>query len=166
MMGLALVLLLAGCAGDAPVQLKDLRSFTGGPDEFLVLPSKPLEEPPSFTALPTPTPGGGNLTDQNPKGDAVAALGGRPERLADTGVAAQDGALVAAASRNGVTSGVRATLATEDEAFRRRQSRLTNIRIVRTDRYNQVYRNQSLKPYDELGRWRRAGAVTPAAPPS
>lgn len=163
---LGLVMALAGCAGgERNIALKDLRSFTGGPDEFLVLPSKPLEPPRSFTELPPPTPGGTNRTDQNPKGDAVAALGGRPERLADTGIAAQDAALVAAASRNGVSADVRQTLAAEDEAFRTRQSRFTRIRLVRVDRYNQAYRTQSLQPYTELSRWRRAGAPTPAAPP-
>lgn len=161
---LALVMLVGAC-GERNIQLKDIRSFTGGPDEFLVLPGKPLEEPPSFTALPTPTPGAANRTDQNPQADAVAALGGRPERLAASGVAAQDAALVAAASRNGVSADVRATLATEDEAFRRQQSRFTRIRLVRVDRYNQAYRSQSLRPYEELSRWRRAGAPTPSAPP-
>lgn len=161
---LALVMLVGAC-GERNIQLKDIRSFTGGPDEFLVLPAKPLEEPPSFTTLPPPTPGAANRTDQNPQADAVVALGGRPDRLAANGVAAQDAALVAAASRNGVTADVRSKVATEDEAFRRQQSRFTKIRLVRVDRYNQAYRNQSLRPHDELARWRRAGAVTPAAPP-
>lgn len=161
------VMALGGCAGgERNIALKDLRSFTGGPDEFLVLPSKPLEEPRNFTELPPPTPGGTNLTDQNPQGDAVAALGGQPDRLADTGVAAQDAALVNAASRNGVTANVRTTLASEDTEFRRKQSRFTRIRLVRVDRYNEAYRRESLKPYDELSRWRRAGAPTPSAPPS
>jgi hypothetical protein len=61
---------------------------------------------------------------------------------------------------------VRTTLASEDTDFRRKQSRFTRIRLVRVDRYNEAYRGQSLKPYDELSRWRRAGAPTPAAPPS
>lgn len=166
-LAMAVVTALGGCAGsERDITLKDIRSFSGGPDEFLVLPAKPLEQPPSFTALPPPTPGGANLTDQNPQADAVAALGGRPDRLRDTGIAAQDTALVAAASRNGVTADIRQTLATEDAEFRRQKSRFTKIRLVRVDRYNQAYSNEALKPYAEMSRWRQAGALTPAAPPS
>ena len=45
-----------------------------GPEEFAIVPSKPLELPPDLAALPAPTPGGSNITDQNPDADAVAAL--------------------------------------------------------------------------------------------
>ncbi|MDQ2089514.1 DUF3035 domain-containing protein [Marimonas arenosa] len=157
---------LSACAGyERDITLRDMRPATPGPDEFSILPGKPLQEPPSFTALPAPTPGAANLTDQNPMGDGVAALGGKPARLQDTGVPRSDTALVAHASRNGVDPNVRAELAAADEDFRRRKSRFTRIRIVRQDLYNQVYKRETLNARREWNRYRRAGARTPTAPP-
>ena len=159
------LLALAACGKDRDITLKDIRTFSGGPDEFLVLPSKPLEQPKNFVELPAPTPGGTNLTDVNPRGDAVAALGGRASALEPNGVSSADAALVKYASRNGVPADIRTTLASEDEDFRRAKSRFTKIRLVRVDRYNEAYRRQALSPYSELERWRNAGLPTPSAPP-
>ena len=145
--------------------LRDLRSNSGGPDEFLILPSKPLTAPANFAELPEPTPGGTNLTDPQPKADAIAALGGRPSALNDQGVPASDAALVAHVSRNGVPQGVRTTMAQEDEAFRKRRGRLTQFRLFPVDRYNQVYNRQKLDPFAEERRFRRAGIATPTNPP-
>ncbi|MGH1353777.1 MAG: DUF3035 domain-containing protein [Thalassovita sp.] len=153
---------LAGCSNDG--KLRDLRSFTGGPDEFGVVPGKELVIPGSYSDLPQPTPGGANLTDQNPKADAVAALGGKRSALMATGVPAADGALLNHVSRNGVTPSIRADLAEEDAAFRKRQARFTNIRIVRVDRYNQAYRRLRLDAHKEAARWRAVGVPTPTAP--
>lgn len=159
---LVAILGLSAC-GDG--RLRDLRSFTGGPDEFSVIPSKELQQPKDYNSLPTPTPGGANITDQNPKGDAVAALGGRASALVPTGVPATEGALVTYVSRNGVNPAIREELATEDARFRKNQSRFTKIRIIRVDRYNQAYRKQRLDAYKEAARWRAAGANVPSAPP-
>lgn len=155
---------LAACGGDN--RLRDLRSFTGGPDEFSVIPGKELQSPKDYSALPAPTPGGANLTDQNPRGDAVAALGGRASALVPNGVPAAESQLVSYASRNGVSPAIRSELASEDEAFRKRQSRFTKIRITRIDRYNQAYKKQRLNAYAEADRWRAAGANVPSAPPT
>ena len=158
---------LSACGGyERDIRLRDVRSIGPGPDEFAVLPGKPLQEPKSFAELPVPTPGSANLTDQNPMGDGVAALGGRPDRLQDKGVAAGDAALVRAASRNGVDPNVRTELAAEDEDFRRRKSRFTRIRIARQDLYNKVYKRETLNARREWNRYRRAGARTPSAPPA
>ena len=129
------ILGLSACSGDG--RLRDLQSFTGGPDEFSVLPGKELQKPADYTALPAPTPGGGNVTDQNPRGDAVAALGGRASALVPTGVPATEGALVTYVSRNGVSPSIRQDLAAEDAKFRKGQARFTKIRITKVDRYNQ-----------------------------
>lgn len=135
-----------------------------GPDEFRITPGKPLEEPTDYNALPAPTPSGANRTDQLPLQDSVAALGGR--RPAEGGaIPAADGSVVNYASRFGRDPGVRAELAASDADFRRRRARLTQIRIVPVDRYNQVYRRQALDAEREQARWRQAGARTPAAPP-
>jgi hypothetical protein len=159
---LVAILGLAGCSGDN--KLRDLRSFTGGPDEFGVIPGKELTQPKNYAELPTPTPGGANRTDQNPKADAVAVLGGRRSALVASGVPAADGALVNHVSRNGVSTTIRTDLADEDAAFRKRQGRFTNIRLVRVDRYNQAYRRHRLDARKEAARWRAAGVPTPTAP--
>ena len=93
--GMILVAILAVTACSRPqgdLNLRNLANPAAGPDEFSVLPGKPLEMP-QQTVLPTPTPGGSNLTDQNPLADGVAALGGRPGALSPQGVAASDAAI-------------------------------------------------------------------------
>lgn len=152
---------LTACASDRG--LRDLRSNGGGPDEFRVLPVNPLTLPDDITNLPTPTPGGSNITDPVPNADAVAVLGGNPTALIPSGVPAGDGALVTAVSRNGVDPSIRQTLASEDAAFRNRQSRFGFFRG--RDRYFQAYARQALDAYAELQRFRNAGVATPTAPP-
>lgn len=168
--GMILVAVLALSACSRPqgdLNLRDLRAFGTGPDEFSVLPAKPLEMPTDMASLPAPTPGGANLTDQNPLADGVAALGGRPAALAAQGVAAPDAALVRHAARNGVSADIRMTLAAEDDAFRRDRSRFTRFRLFRdVDRYHEVYKSEMTDPYAELRRFRRMGVPTPAAPPA
>lgn len=160
---LAVGVAVAGCANKG---LRDLRAPGTGPDEFMILPAKPLTQPENYAVLPPPTPGGGNLTDQHPDADAVAALGGRPEAPGATGVAASDAALVAAASRNGVPANTRVALAEQDAEFRRRQGRMTRLRLFPVDRYSQAYRKQALSPFDQAQRFRNAGAGTPTSPPA
>ena len=135
-----------------------------GPDEFLVVPGKPLEAPQDYNLLPAPTPNGSNLTDQDPLQDSTAALGGRRSSEA-SGIPGADGAIVTHSSRFGVEPAIRETLAEADEAYRKRRGRFTQIRISKVDRYRDVYRPMTLKPRTELNRWRRAGARTPSAPP-
>ena len=162
----ASVLGLAGCGErERDITLRSFHNMSGGPEEFGILPTKPLEEPESYSELPTPTPGAANRTDLTPKSDAVAALGGRPGALEDRGVAASDGALVSYAGRRGINEDIRPTLAEEDEDFRRRRSRFTKFRLFKVDRYYQAYRRQSLDSQAEKRRWQRAGAPTPTAPP-
>lgn len=49
-----------------------------GPDEFAVMPVRPLEIPADLNRLPPPTPGGANRAEQAPLAEAVQALGGNP----------------------------------------------------------------------------------------
>lgn len=134
-----------------------------GPDEFMIVPGKPLETPSSFRELPTPTPGGANRTDPEPMADAAVALGG--QATAPGAIPAADASLVAEASRFGVDDTIRDRLNTEDADFRRRRGRFTSIRIARVDRYGDVYGGQALDPFREVERWRRSGARTPTSPP-
>ncbi|MEO0669617.1 MAG: DUF3035 domain-containing protein [Pseudomonadota bacterium] len=158
---LAAVTLLSACGEP---NLRNLRSQGEGPDDFTIVPAKPLAEPESYTDLPPPTPGGFNRTDQRPLEDAVAALGGQATSP-NAAVPGSDAALVNHTGRFGREAGIRATLAEADQRFRDRQRRLTNIRIFREDIYAQVYRRQSLDPAVVAEQFRRAGIPTPSAPP-
>jgi len=161
-MCIAAVLMLTACAG-GDRGLRDLRTSSGGPDEFRVMPMGPLVLPADTVNLPTPTPGASNRADPAPLGDAVAALGGNPNALIPNGVPVRDTALVTAAGRNGVDPAIRQTLASEDAAFRNRRSRFGFFRG--RDRYFQAYSRQALDAYAELTRFRNAGVATPSAPP-
>ncbi|MGY3438611.1 MULTISPECIES: DUF3035 domain-containing protein [unclassified Marinovum] len=162
---LVVALGLAAC-GERDITLHELGAGSDGPEEFAIVPPKPLQEPESFTALPPPTPGGKNRTDQTPEADAVAALGGDRTRVEPqgTGVGAGDGTLVTYASRNGVNGEIRTQLAQEDREFRRRAS-IFSWQIMREDRYYDAYRRMAIDPYAMLRLFRRAGVRTPAADP-
>lgn len=161
---LVLCVTLAACSGQKG--LRALNDSKDGPDEFAVLPVKPLQPPSSYTALPVPTPGGANLTDPTPNADAVVALGGRASALQPSGkIPSSDSVLVTQASRFGVTPGIREELAAEDADFRRRMGRWTGLSIVPVDRYQQAYRREAIDPYKEASRYRQIGVRVPAAPP-
>ena len=166
---LAMVAVLALCACTGPreaPQRRTLSIMNNGPDEFLVVPGKPLEQPKDFTALPTPTPGGTNLTDQNPLADAVAQLGGRPGAMAAQSVPPADRALVQTAARNGQDAAIRQTLASEDEDLRRRMGRFQKLRIFIKNKYNEVYSGQTLDAEAAKQAFRRQGVPTPSVPPA
>ena len=154
---------LAGCSNDP--QLHNISSGQTTPDEFAILPTRPLSMPQDLNQLPQPTPGGANITDPNPKGDAVAALGGDPSRLQPTGIGTADGALVNYASRLGVNAGIRQQLAQEDVEWRSNHSRRLLETWARTDVYYRAYESMTLDSWAEQTRWQRAGAKTPTPPP-
>ncbi len=159
------VLALSACGGEGDPKLMNLRSSTPGPDEFGILPTKPLEMPKSFSELPAPTPGGTNITDPQPMADAVAALGGNPARLEPgTGVSAADGALLARAGRFGTEAGIRSQLAAEDLQYRRDNDGRLIERLFDVNVYFRAYEPMSLDQLAELERWRKLGLRTPAAP--
>ena len=165
--GVVLILSVAACArGDREIDLRQLKSSDNGPDEFSVLPAKPLQAPDDYASLPTPTPGGRNLVDQNPLGDAVASLGGRPSALEGTGVPAGDTALVRHASRNGVPGNIRTTVAQEDREYRQRKGRFQRLRIFVKNKYNSVYEPQTLNSVRTNQSYRRVGVPTPSVPPA
>lgn len=157
------LLALAACSTDG--KLMGLRSGDDGPDEFAILPTRPLEMPTNLAELPTPTPGGSNITDPNPAGDAVAALGGNPGALGTQGVSASDGALLAYTGRNGRDANIRQVTATEDQAFRQRHGRRLLEVWAKSNVYYRAYRGQTLDSWAELERWRPTGVQTPTAPP-
>lgn len=157
------MLLLAACSTDP--RLMNTSSGQDGPDEFGIVPSKPLQMPEDLNVLPTPTPGGSNVTDATPMGDAVAALGGNPERLAVKGIGASDGGLVNYASRFGRDPAIRVLTAKEDLEWRSGNGRRVLEVLARTNVYYRAYEPMTLDSWAELERWRPTGVQLPAAPP-
>lgn len=160
-LALVAVLALTACGTrDRPPQLMNVRSSTDGPDEFAILPPKPLQSPESFTELPEPTPGGTNLTDPTPNADAVAALGGNIE-----GGVQGDAGLMRHVTRFGVNPEIRAVLASEDLEWRRDNKGRVLERLLNVNVYFKAYADQSLDQQAELLKWRRRGIRTVSAPP-
>lgn len=162
---IAAVLVLSACGGRAdkdPI-LMNLRASTTGPDEFAIVPNKPLQMPASLAELPEPTPGAGNMADPTPEADAIAALGGDLGRVRGS---AADGALIASAGRFGTSATIRGDLAAEDLEWRRDRDGRILEKLFNVNTYFRAYSGMSLDQQAELERWRKAGARTPSAPPS
>ena len=160
-LGAALALASACSRGEEP-NLVTFRTTQTGPDEFAILPTKPLQIPENIASLPEPTPGSANLTDPTPESDAIIALGGNPGTLSRR---SGDGALVSYASRFGVAPGIRQVMAQEDLAFRSANDGRLLERLFDVTIYYKAYAPQSLDQHRELQRFRRAGIRTPSAPP-
>lgn len=158
----ATMMTLVACGGGGEPRLMNLRSGQG-PDEFAIVPPKPLEMPESLTELPEPTPNGSNRTDVTPFDDAAVALGGKPQTGA--GIPAGDSALYSHAARFGVESGIRQTLADEDIEWRRDNQGRILERLLNVNVYYKAYRKQQLDQHAELLFWRKKGVKTPSAPP-
>ena len=155
---------LTACGGGNRVpHLMNLRSTTAGPDEFAILPPKALALPADLVILPAPTPGGENLSDPHPMDDAIVALGGKVPKAG--AIAASDTGLVRYADRNGITAGIRGTLAADDLALRKRHPGKLLERAFGLTTYFEAYRDMWLNAYAELAKWRAAGVRTPSAPP-
>lgn len=158
---LGLILTLAACSDDDG--LLNIKQEPGeGPDEFAILPTKPLTIPEDVASLPQPTPGGSNITDPTPEFDVAAALGGNAGVLSR---ASNDGALLSHATRFGVNPQIRPELAAVDAEFRRNNRGLFLERLFDVNVYFQAYDFMSLDQHRELERLRRAGVRTPAVPP-
>jgi hypothetical protein len=154
-------LALTACARGEP----DLITLTSeGPDEFGILPTKPLALdglPQEVAALPPPTPGGANLTDPTPVTDAYVALGGSAA-AANRG---PDGGIVNYAARAGIDPNIRGELAVDDLRYRQQRRGRLLERLFNVNTYYDAYARQSLNQYRELDRVRARGVQTPAAPP-
>ena len=153
---------LAGCSGGVPDLIRNTQPRSEGPDEFAVLPSKPLVIPQNLEALPPPDAASGNLTDPTPIADAQLALGGRPEVLAR---ASTDGALLAQTGRFGVDPTIRSRLASEDLEHRQEASVPLLERLFGSNSYSRVYEPFALDQEAEMERLRALGARTSTVPP-
>lgn len=137
-----------------------------GPDEFGIVPTRALELPDDLVSLPEPQPGTRNRTDPLPEHDAVAALGGQPDRLDSTRVGAGEGALLAAAERRGTASNIREVLAKEDEEFRDDNGPLFLERLFKVDTYLKTYKDETLEARRANQLLRRKGIKTPSVSPN
>ncbi|TMV66806.1 DUF3035 domain-containing protein, partial [Thioclava sp. BHET1] len=152
-------------SGKAP-HLTNIQSKLGDPDEFSILPTKPLVMPKDMAALPQPTPGGNNLADPTPEADAVAALGGKAADVQPgAGIPSSDGTLVQDVSRYGVMPDIRQKLDAEDLKFRKTHRPRLLPWIFSSNLYFEVYQPMTLDAQASLLRWRKAGVETPSAPP-
>ncbi|WP_242654420.1 DUF3035 domain-containing protein [Yoonia rosea] len=158
-----LALILVTACGNTDRPLRDLRSASGGPDEFAVIPFDPLEIP-ETRALPDPTPGGENRADPTPNADAIRALGGSPAAVFAGGIPSGDAALLARTNRYGVDPAIRAQLAAEDDATLRRARRSNLFNPLGRDRYFPAYKRQALDAPAELARLGGLGVAVPEIP--
>lgn len=150
---------LAGCKGQTLAETLRASGVGGAPDEFLVLPTKPLEMPTDLSALPPPTPGRPNLVDPQPEQEAVAALTGR---TAPAGTASA-AALLAAAGP--VSPNIRAVTAAEDKVWRKENAGLLLERWAAKEDDWVIYEDMRLDAGAEFDRLRAKGLRVPAAPP-
>jgi hypothetical protein len=160
--------IVAGCGGarDDEVSLRKIRHKGNGPDEFSIIPGRPLEMPADVAALPEPVPGVPNRGDQDPLADGIAALGGNAAARGAAAPSAAHSGLVSHAARYDRDPAIRRTLAAEDREIRRQYGNVNLLRFLPSDDYTQAYKDQWLDAHAEERRLRRAGVRTPAAPPA
>ena len=112
-----------------------LRSTGAGaaPDEFMVLPTRPLELPPDLSRLPPPVTGAPNRVDPQPRAEAVAGLTGQ------TGAAGTVGAPGLVARAGPVDPQIRVRLAQEDALYRQQNRPRVLERLIGRDLEARVY---------------------------
>jgi len=156
------VLVLSACdRGDSGQSLVERlgASATPAPDEFMVMPRKPLILPDDLSLLPQPRPGLGNRADLTPVADAQIALGGgaglAPARTSDAPLLAA----ILPAEAN-----IRDILREEDREWRRRNRASLLARLFRVNTEATVYRRMILDQAEETRRLRALGVTTASAP--
>jgi hypothetical protein len=157
---LAAATALAGCAqeGGAAGFLRSAGVGTATPDEFMVLPTRPLEVPADMATLPPPTPGAPNRVDVQPRTEAVAALTGRTQPAEVSGA-------VLVARAGPVDPNIRGTVALEAATFRQDNRGLLFERWFSRNLEAVIYDDVILDAAAEYQRLRAAGVAVPPAPP-
>ena len=130
------------------------------PDEFMVLPTKPLELPENLGSLPPPTPGARNRVDFEPRAEAVASLTGAQPRA----VGADGRELVVRAGPSAPQ--IRAQVLVEDIEYRQNNRGFLFERWFSRDQEAVIYQNMILDAPEEFERARSRGVRVPAPPPS
>jgi hypothetical protein len=157
---LAVPLAVAGCGEGGLAGSLRSAGIAQTPDEFMVLPTRPLEMPESFAALPPPTPGVPNRVDYRPHAEAIAGLTGAP------GPAGNADGTVLVAQAGPHQPGIRQTLAVEDVEWRQTHRGRLLPRLFSKDRDALTYEPMVLDAAAEFQRMRAAGVEVPAAPPA
>ncbi len=155
-------LILSGCGQDEIAgTLQQASLANGAPDEFLVLPQKPLEMPEDLSALPAPDPTAGSRVEIDPHAGAKRALGGTGGGYSASG---SDNTLLAAARSRPISANIREELRAEDEKKRKRPTGLVGfLDIFRiTPREQTIYVEDELDAREELVKWRKRGVRTPS----
>lgn len=152
-------LALAACGEGGVAGALRASGATSTPDEFMVLPTRPLEMPESFATLPPPTPGRVNRVDYQPHVEAIAGLTGAPGPAGN----ANGAALVAQAGPR--QPGIRQALAVEDVEWRDTHHGLLIPRLIAKDKETVTYQPMILDAASEFRRLRAAGVEQPPAPP-
>ncbi|NNU79580.1 DUF3035 domain-containing protein [Halovulum dunhuangense] len=159
------VAVLAGCgggAGDDRTLIDRIASSSNvAPNEFAVLPQKPLVLPDDLTALPEPVPGATSRADLTPNADALRALSGQDGRAAPIG---SDNALLATVGAGQARPDIRAVLAAEDAAYREDNRGLPLDRLLGRVTERDIYEDELLDPEAELRRLRAQGVWVPQLP--
>jgi len=150
---------LSGCSEGGLAGTLRATGAVSSPDEFMVLPTKPLEIPQNLAALPPPQPGTANRVDRNPEVEAVAGLTGRQP----TAGGASAGPLLARAGPADPT--IRSRLAQEDAAYRSQNGGLLLERVFTNDPERLTYRGMILYAPGEFEQLRAAGMAVPPASP-
>lgn len=164
--GLALLgaLVLAGCAETEGARSLTLVGRNDGPNEFSLVPARPLQQPQDLTVLPEPTPGGPNRADRAPQAEAIATLGGDQSVLAGP-IPAADRALLANATRFGVDENIRRDLARDDAEYLRQPRGILRRRGVSPEEYLDAYDFMALDQATMNHVSRRVGTRTPGVQP-
>lgn len=151
-------MLLGGCSGGLAGGLRSA-GVGSTPDEFMVLPTKPLEMPQNLASLPPPTPGRPNLVDYRPRTEVIAGLTGRP------GPRGTANAPAVVARAGPIDPQIRTTLAVENVEYRRNNRGLLLERLFSRDDEALIYRDMTLDTAAEYQRLRASGVQVPPAPP-
>lgn len=158
---LPLAMILGGCSDGGVAGALRSSGVTSTPDEFLVLPTRPLEMPDNLAALPVPTPGQPSRVEYQPEAVAVAGLTGQE-------VSARTASGAALLARAGVASNdplIRQRLAEEDAAYRANHRGRLLERVFTPNRETLVYREMILDPGATYEAMRARGISVPAPPP-
>ncbi len=153
-------LALSGCEGGGLAGVLRSSGVTSTPDEFLVLPTAPLEMPPDLAALPAPTPGARNRVAIDPGELAVAGLTGTPGQVRTV-----SGAPLAARVGPGAPQ-IRTVLATEDAEYRAANPGRLLERLFTPNKEAVIYRGQILDAPVAFVDLRARGVEVPAPSPS
>jgi Protein of unknown function (DUF3035) len=158
---LPLVLAISGCGQGGVAGVLRSSGATSTPDEFLVLPTRPLEIPDNLASLPPPTPGAPSRVEYQPESIAVTGLTGQEGQVR----AASGAALLARAGAASNDPQIRARLAQEDAEYRASHGGRLLERLFARDQEALVYRDMTLNAPAVYEQMRARGVQLPAPPP-